>query len=116
MALLRPRVDEADEVEAVLGVAQELARDALADVARADDDRVLQVERVPAADRARDRAGEHDEEDREDPEADRLPEARVGEAGDAQHDERHPGPDRDDVEDADDVVGGRVVRRSSSWS
>ena len=43
------RVDEADEVDAVLRVLEELARRELADVAGADDDRVLEVERSCAA-------------------------------------------------------------------
>ena len=42
----RVRVDEADEVDAVLGVLQELPRRELPDVAGADDDRVLEVERA----------------------------------------------------------------------
>ena len=49
----RMRVDEADEIDAVLGVLEELPRSQLSDVARADDDRVLEVERAAARARAR---------------------------------------------------------------
>ena len=51
--LLRVAVDEADEVEAVFGVLPELLRHELADVARADDDRVLDVGEMLPRDRAR---------------------------------------------------------------
>ena len=50
--LLRPVVDEADEVDAVLGVLQDLARDELAHLAGADNDRVLHIGDSRAADRA----------------------------------------------------------------
>ena len=56
--LLRLAVDEADEVDPVLGVLEQLARDDLADVAGADDDRVLQVGDVPARESAGDGAAE----------------------------------------------------------
>ncbi len=66
----RVRVDEADEVDAVLRVLQELARRELADVAGADDDRVLEVERAAPRDRAREPASRRHEDDREQPEED----------------------------------------------
>ncbi len=53
----RVRVDEADEVDAVLRVLEELPRRELADVAGADDDRVLEVERTAPRDRAREARG-----------------------------------------------------------
>ena len=49
--LLRLRVDEADEPDPVLGMLLELAGDQLADVAGADDDRVLHVDRAAARNR-----------------------------------------------------------------
>ena len=52
----RVRVDEADEVDAVLRVLEELPSRELADVAGAEDDRVLKVERTAPRDRARDPA------------------------------------------------------------
>ena len=51
--LLRLSVDEADEVDAVLGMLLELPRDLLADVTCADDDRVLDVLRAAVAEGAR---------------------------------------------------------------
>ena len=75
-ALLRARVDEADEVDAVLGVLQQLARDELADLAGADDDRVLEVgDAAPAAARAS-AAPDRDEQRRRAPR--RRPGAGVG--------------------------------------
>ena len=50
------RVDEADEVDAVLRVLEELPSRELADVAGTEDDRVLKVERTASRDRARDPA------------------------------------------------------------
>ena len=55
--LLGLRVDEPDEIDAVLVVVEDLARGQLADVAGADDDRVLQVRRAPVARAAGDRPG-----------------------------------------------------------
>ena len=49
LALLGIGIDEADEVDAVLGMFQELPGDGLADVAGAHDDRVLQVGEVAPA-------------------------------------------------------------------
>ena len=43
VALARVLVDEADHVDAVLGVVEQLPRDPLPDVARPDDQRVLRV-------------------------------------------------------------------------
>ncbi len=56
LALARVLVDEADHVDPVLGVLQQLARDLLPDVAGADDERVLDVGVRTAAERPGDRA------------------------------------------------------------
>ncbi len=60
-------VDEADEVDAVLRMLQQLVRDALPDVPGADDDGVLDVRVEVATDAARDTARERDEDDRRSP-------------------------------------------------
>ena len=54
-AFLRAVVDEADEVNAVFRVREELPRDELADVARSDDDSVLEVADLATADRTTER-------------------------------------------------------------
>ena len=64
-AVARMRVDEADEVDAVLGVLQELARGELADVTGAEDDRVLEIERAAPRNRAGEPAERRDEDDGE---------------------------------------------------
>ena len=107
---LRLGVDEADEIQTVFGMAQQLAGDALPDVAGAEDERVLLVERTPAAERACDRARESDEHDRRAPQHDGVRHGRVGKPGQFERGEHEPCPDRDEVEDADDVVSRRVVR------
>ena len=56
--LARAVVDEADEVEPVLRMLDQLSCDELADLARADDHGVLEVEQAAAADPARDRTAE----------------------------------------------------------
>ena len=55
-------VDEAHEVDAVLAMVQKLERELLADVPRADDDRVLRVAGQVAAERPRERAQRRDQE------------------------------------------------------
>ena len=55
--LARLAVDEPDDVDPVLRVQQRLARDELADVARAHDDHVLDVEHAAACEGARDARG-----------------------------------------------------------
>ena len=75
-------VDEADDVDAVLGMLAQLARDELTDVARADDDRVLDVHDAAPGGGPRDGAADDDQEDREDPEPGELLEGRGGHAGD----------------------------------
>ena len=50
--LLGLRVDEPDDIDAVLGMLEEFPRDGLTDLACPDDERVLHVHRVPAGDPA----------------------------------------------------------------
>ena len=88
----RVRVDEADEVDAVLRVLEELPRRELADVAGADDDRVLQVERTAPRDRAREPAGRRHEDDGEQPEDDEPRHVRAREAGEPRGDEERTTP------------------------
>ena len=73
-------VDEADEIEAVLRVLEQLARDELADVAGADDDGVLEVEDAPPADRPGGAAADRDEDERRDAEERELAQLRIREA------------------------------------
>ena len=105
----RVRVDEADEVDAVLRVLEELPRRELADVAGADDDRVLEVERTAPGDRAREPAGRRHEDDGEQPEEDEPRHVRARAAGEPRGDEERPRAERDELEDADDLVDRRVV-------
>ena len=92
----RPRVlvDEADDVHPVLRMLEELLRDTLSDMPGADDERVLDVGVASPAERARDRAGRWDEDDREHPEERELREARVCEVEDVRECEEEPRPRR----------------------
>ena len=103
-------VDEADEIQTVFGMAKQLAGDALTDIAGAEDERVLVVERTSAAERTCDAACESDEHDRGAPQHDGVRHGRISKTGQLQRGEHEPRSDRDQVEDADDVVGRRVVR------
>ena len=53
----RAAVDEPDEIDAVLGMLEELAADELADVAGADDECVLDVRAAAAAERSSEQRG-----------------------------------------------------------
>ena len=79
-ARLRLRVDEADEVDAVLGVLEDLAPQQLADVAGPDDDAVLDVREAEAGGRPRDDAAERHEGERERPRRSRSSSGRRGRA------------------------------------
>ena len=105
----RRGVDEADQPDAVLAVLHQLARDELADVAGADDHRVLDVRRAAMEHGPGDRAADGDEGDRERPERDELDQARVGEMGERRSDEQEPGADGDHHEHRGQVVDRRVV-------
>src|SRR5262249_38693283 len=66
--LARLVVDKPNEVQSVLGVLKQLLRDPLPDLAGADDDRVLDVADMPAAETARDGTTQRHEHDRHSPE------------------------------------------------
>ena len=89
---------------------EELARDQLADVARADDDacsaRRAGLRRQHAAGERPQRRDERDRERARRPPASRGRDRRARSARSAR---RRPGADGDEVEDADDVVDRRVV-------
>jgi len=107
--LLRLVVDEADEVEPVLRMLQELAAYELPDVTCADDDRVLEVRDAAAARRPRERPRGSHEDHGEHPEGSQLRELRIGEPGRQRAEREQPGSDRDQVEHADHVVDRRRV-------
>ena len=102
-------VDEADDVEPVAAVLAHLLGEQARDVARADDEDVLHVRGLASADHADEDAEEPDEADRERPEHHEPLERRMGELDDVRADEEDPGSDRDDLEDAEEVVDGRVI-------
>ena len=107
--LLRHVVDKPDDIDAVLRMLQELARDRLADVACSDDDRVLDVLEAPAADRACEGASRDYEHDREQPEDEQLMQVERRHVSHGRADKEDPGADCDEVKDAYEVVDGRVV-------
>ncbi len=106
---LRRIVDEADELDAVLRVVHDLAREPLADVAGSDDDRPLRVRRAAPEPRPGAHAAEGDEHDRQDPrcELGRGIERRVEPDGEASVEQQRS--DGDELQDADEVVRRRVV-------
>ena len=107
--LLRIRVDEADDVDAVLGVLQDLAADQLADVACTDDHRVLLIRDAATDDRPRDPAVEGHDQRRGRPQQDDG--SDVGRAAERRRDGDHEKrADGEDMEDADQVADRRVVR------
>ena len=107
--LLRAPIDEPDEVDAVLRVLEDLARDQLADVAGSDDHGVLLVRLGAARDGAgADPPGDHEGHRRRPERDDRADvECAADDRAGGKQEERR---DRDHVEDAGDVVDGRVVR------
>ncbi len=107
---LRRSVHEPDEIDAVLGVLQELAGDELAHVSGPDDDRVLKMGDRVAADAARARAAGRHEGDACAPEEDELGKLGRPEAGQPATGVEDPGTDGDEVEHADELVRSRVVR------
>ncbi len=93
--LSRPRVDEADEPDRVLGMLLEFARDELTDVAGADDDGVLPEHRHPPSGGPCQRSSADDEGDRHDPEGDRPPYARTRRAREGDEHREEPHANRD---------------------
>src|SRR5436309_9388692 len=65
-------IDEADEVDVVLGVLEELPADQLADLASPDNHRVLDVRRLPARERPGGRSRRGDRDEGEEPERRQL--------------------------------------------
>ena len=106
---LRRLVDEADELDAVLRVVHDLAREPLADVTSPDDDRPLRVRRAAPEPRPRAHAAEGDEHDRQDPRCQlgRGIQRRVEPDGEASVEQQRS--DGDELQDADEVIGRRVV-------
>ena len=90
--LARHGVDEADQVDAVLAVLEELARDHLADASRSDDDGVLEVGRSAAAEGAGRGASDRHDRDREGPEGDQSRKGRRRERGSPRQPRRTPRP------------------------
>ena len=109
VSTLRLSVDEPDDVQAVLVVAEQLAGDALADITGAENERVLLVERAATAERTSGCARQCDEHDGGSPQHGCARHGRVREPADLEPDERDPGSDRHEMEDADDLVRRRMV-------
>ncbi len=103
------RVDEAQDVQAVLRMARELQGDAAADLAGADDHRVLDIGVTPPARSPGERPTQRDQHGRGEPEAHEARHRGVDHTGDLRQDEEQPGADRDQVEHAHHVVDRRVV-------
>ena len=102
-------VDEADDVDAVLGVLEQLLRHELPDMAGADDQGVLDVRVRSPTERPRNGPAERDEDDGEHPEERELRKARVREMRDIGERKEEPRADRQHVEDAEELVDARVV-------
>ena len=109
-ALARTVVDEADHVDAELGMLQQLARDPLADVAGADDDRVLDVRVGPPHDGTGEGSRGDDERHRKEPEQRELRKSSGSRSPTRSSPRTEPGADGEHVEHAEEVVDRRVVR------
>ena len=108
-SVARVRVHEADEIDAVLGVLQELPGRELPDVAGAEDDRVLEIRRAPSRCRTSEGTRGRDEDGREQPEVDKTSNVWVAHARSPGGDEVEPRAEGDEMEDTDHLVDGRVV-------
>ena len=107
--LFRLGVDEADEVDPVLGVLQELPPDQLSDLPRADNHSVLLVRDAGAAEGSRSRAAERDQGDGERPEECELSDVGVRKTRQPRSHDENPRADRDHVEDVQHVVDRGMV-------
>ena len=107
--LLRLGVDEADEVDPVLGMLQELPPDQLSDLPRADNHSVLLVRDAGAAEGSRSRAAERDQGDGERPEECELSDVGVRKTRQPRSHDENPRADRDHVEDVQHVVDRGMV-------
>ena len=103
-------IDEADQVDSVLGMAKDLLRDRLADVACSDNDGVLDETPAAARKRTRSSATEGHEHRREGPEQEQLLHGGMGDSAKPGDGEEDPRADRHHVEDVCDLVGGDVIR------
>ena len=108
-ALLRVVVDEADRVDPVLGVLEQLPADELPDRAGADDDAVLDERDAAPRDQPGERARDQDGDDRRRPERDQLRDLEIGGPGDAREHVEEPGAERGHVQHRRGVVGGGMV-------
>ena len=102
-------VDEADDSNPILGVLGQFSRDQLSNVPGANDECALFV-RGRRRDRARQGSSGRHQEDREGPEGGDLGQIGVSETGEPGARKEKPGTDRDEVEDANDFIDGRVIR------
>ena len=105
----RPEVDEADQIDPVLRVLEQLPGHELAHVACADDHRVLQIGDVPAAEAPCDAPRDRDEHDGRDQEERKPAEGGLGDPERPQGQRDHPQTRRRQMEDADDVFRRRVI-------
>src|SRR5437016_2481915 len=87
---------------------KELATDQLPDLSRADDQRILDVRRLPPCEGPGCRSRRHDEEKSKEPKRCELRLVRVRETDEPRGGVEEPDAYGDEVEDADDLVGGRV--------
>src|ERR1700730_6470108 len=97
--VLRLIVDESNELDAVLGMLEELARHAVAHVPPAHHDRVLAVAAIAPAKRARGRPAGSDQNGGSTPERCKFPDVRIGYTRQGQGEEQDPREQRDEVED-----------------
>ena len=109
-AMRSSRSTKPDDPQSVLGVFLDLLGEQARHVPGADDDDVLDVRRLTAADRPDDGAHDRHEGDRKEPEDDEPPKVRMREPGEVRQNEEAPGSERDDLNDPDDVVHGGVIR------
>ena len=107
--ILRLRIHEADEFDPELRMLLELPADKLADIAGADDDRVLDVARVSPGDPSRDGSCGRDQHEGAGPEGDRgleRPASGIKKVGD---DDRDPRQGCECVEKRAEIVERRVI-------
>src|SRR5204863_1324408 len=102
--VLRLRVGEADEIDAVLGMLEDLAGDQLPDVAGADDHGVLDVAGAATDDGSRHEPHRDHPDDREEPEGRELRLIRMREPDEPGRRIEKPDADGDQVEDRYDLV------------
>ena len=102
-------VHEADQVDSVLRVMEELPGNELADVAGADDDRVLEVHQPLSDARPHGGAADDQQRDRNQPEDDHAAGRRSRKTEEPRDGDERPRSGRDELEDTDEVVHRRVI-------